>query len=147
MLGGGLGGKILGGGGGGGRFSKSSSVVICMVVEGVTTSVSTSSLSSKLIDEGSLIGLVCGIELVLFTADGCDIEEGDGGRFERPLAKLVDALGGRIGKGEPELEVMGLELDKLGSGCDVRADSNQSGSLGRTVGLGGITAGTEEGLD
>ena len=84
---------------------------------------------------------------MLFTADGCDIEEGDGGRFGPPLAKLVDALGGRIGKGEPELEVMGLELDKLGSGCDVRADSNQSGSLGRTVGLGGITAGTEEGLD
>ena len=84
---------------------------------------------------------------MLFTADGCDIEEGDGGGFVPPLAKLFDALGGRIGKGEPELEEMSLELDKLESSCDVRADSNQSGSLGRTVGLGGITAGTEEELD
>ena len=84
---------------------------------------------------------------MLFLADGCDIVEGDGDRFEPPLAKLFDAPEGRMGKGDPELEKMGLELDALEASFDVREDSNQSGSLGRTAGLGGITAGTEEGRD
>ena len=84
---------------------------------------------------------------MLFTADRCDIEEGDGGGFEPPLAKLVGALGGRIEKGEPDKDGLGLALDKLVVSPDVWADSNQSGSFGRVVGLGGMTAGTEEVFD
>ena len=68
---------------------------------------------------------------------------------EPTLAKPVKALilGGKTGKEELDKDGPGLVFGKLVVRPDVWADSSQSGSFGRAVGLGGMTAGIEEALD
>ena len=68
--------------------------------------------------------------------------------LEPTLAKPVKplAVGGKTGKEELDKDGLALALDKVVVRPDDCADNNQSGSFGRAVGLGGMSAGIEEAL-